>query len=249
MSNVKPFLVLQLRPEDAAADNEFEAMLQFGGLDAADVRRIRMEREPIPDINLEDYSAVIIGGGPSSVSEHEEKKSPEQKRFESELLALLRKIDTADFPYLGACYGLGILSVYLGGKVSKRQYSESVGAVTVDLAPAARDDPLTQGLPAHFRAFVGHKEASQDVPPGAVLLAGSASCPVQMIRYKQNIYATQFHPELDTDGLTLRIKIYRHAGYFPPEDAETLIVAAQQEHVSEPQKILKGFVARYAQQA
>ena len=43
------------------------------------------------------------------------------------------------------------------------------------------------------------------LPPTAVLLATSPRCPVQMFRVKQNLYATQFHPELDVRG-------HRHPG-------------------------------------
>ena len=67
-----------------------------------------------------------------------------------------------------------------------------------------------------------------------------------MFRIKQNLYATQFHPELDAEGLVTRIDIYRHAGYFPPESAEELMAAARNFTVTAPMTILKNFVARYA---
>lgn len=249
MSSIRPFLILQLRPEDVAADNEFEAFLKFGGLTSPDVRRVRMERERIPDLNLDDYSGVIVGGGPSNVSDPEGKKTAEQQRFEGELQRLLAGITGADFPYLGMCYGLGILAQYLGGTVSKARYAEPVGAVTVNLTPAAHEDPLTEALPASFRAFVGHKEACQEVPPGAVLLASSPACPVQLIRYKRNVYAAQFHTELDTEGLMLRIRVYKHAGYFPPDDAGKLLDQVRTERVTEPEKILRAFVRCYSRSA
>lgn len=247
---IKPFLILQLRPEDEAADNEFEAFLKAGGLEIHEVHRIRMEKESVPDINLADYSGVIIGGGPSNASDPEEKQTPEQKRFEPELYKLFDKMVEQDFPYLGACYGLGIFVRYLGGQVAmEKRYSEPVGAITVNPTDAAKDDPLTIDLPPNFRAFAGHKESCLAPPPGATLLADSAKCPVHMIRYKQNMYATQFHPELDQYGLALRINIYRHAGYFPPEDAEKHIEAAMQEEITVPELIFRRFVARYSQVA
>lgn len=243
---IKPFLILQLRPEDEAADNEFEAFLKFGGLQPSDVRRVRMEKESIPALNLDDYSGVIVGGGPSNASDSVEKQSPAQQRFEAELFQLFDAMTARDFPYLGACYGLGVFAKYLGGKVSKERYGEAVGAVTITLAEDGKDEPLTMDLPPNFRAFVGHKEACQDVPPGATLLASSQTCPVQMVRYKQNMYATQFHTELDVPGLILRINIYRYAGYFPPADGEELITMAQKENVTVPEIILKRFVTRYS---
>ena len=246
MSQIKPFLLIQLRPEDAAADNELDAFLKFGGLESRNIHRVRIEKENIPTLKLSSYSGIIIGGGPSNVSDSENKKSNEQQRFEKELYGLLDKVTEQDFPFLGACYGIGILAKYLGGQVSKENYSEAVGAVTINLTEASKHDPLTQGLPQSFRAFAGHKEACQETPPGVTLLASSEASPVQMIKFKNNVYATQFHTELDKDGLELRINIYKHAGYFPPEDAVELITDAKNEKVTKPEIILKRFVARYA---
>lgn len=241
----KPFLLLQLRPEHEAADGEMEAFMKFGKLRASDVRRIRMEQAPFMPINLDEYAGIIMGGGPSNVSDDEASKSSAQKRFEQELAELFEQIIAKDFPFLGACYGLGILAKNCGGTVSKEKYGEPVGATTIELTESAADDPLTAGLNASFRAFGGHKEACQNVPPGAVLLATSDSCPVQMIRLKQNMYATQFHTELDKAGLALRINIYKDAGYFPPEDAAKLVEASKDEIVTEPEKILRRFVERF----
>jgi GMP synthase (glutamine-hydrolysing) len=66
---------------------------------------------------------------------------------------------------------------------------------------------------------------------------------------KQNLYATQFHPELDVEGLVQRIRIYRHAGYFPPDQAEVVMERARSSSVSLPPQILENFVRRYARAA
>ncbi|MET8872100.1 glutamine amidotransferase [Nocardia sp. NPDC004604] len=240
----KPCLVLQLRPERAAADDEYRAMLRAADLDVGDTVRVLMDQD-MPDIELDDFSAVIVGGGPSNVSSPDAEKYGYQRKFEPRLKKLMTEIVGRDFPYLGACYGLGILADVLGGRVSEQRYGEPVGAQTIEVTEQGRVDPLLQGVGRSFRAFVGHKEACQDVPPGAVLLAGSADCPVQMIRVGQHVYATQFHPELDGDGLALRIEIYRHAGYFEPHEAEDLIALGHQESVTVPGEILHRFSARY----
>ncbi|QLY28246.1 glutamine amidotransferase [Nocardia huaxiensis] len=242
----KPCLLLQLRPERAAADDEYRAVLRIGALDADRVVRIQMDQD-FPDVDLDDYSAVIVGGGPSNVSNPENRKYDYQRRFEPKLRLLLAEIVDRDFPYLGACYGLGILADVLGGKVSDARYAESPGAQTIELTDTAAEDALLHGLPQSFRAFVGHKEACQEVPPGAVLLAASTGCPVQMIRVGHHMYATQFHPELDGDGLALRIEIYRHAGYFDPAEADALIALGHRESVPVPGEILRRFLSRYCQ--
>ena len=66
---MKPFLVLQLRPEDEASDGEFQAFLEKGGLDASRAHRVRLEHEDLPsDLSLEAYAGVIVGGGPAGLS-------------------------------------------------------------------------------------------------------------------------------------------------------------------------------------
>ncbi len=242
---MKPFLILQLRPNDAAADGEFHAFLKYGGLTEDDVVRIRMEKDSLDDINLDDYAAVVVGGGPSDVCNPEEKKYDYQRAFEAKLLPLIAEIIRRDMPYLGVCYGLGALSTVAGGKVSKEKYAESVSGADVMLTEEGQKDPLLAGLPNRFRAILGHKEACQNVPEGAVLLASTEACPVHMIRIKHNVYGVQFHPELDVEGICTRVDVYKNAGYFPPEEAEPLKAQLMKEEVTVPVKIMKRFVDMY----
>jgi GMP synthase (glutamine-hydrolysing) len=79
-----------------------------------------------------------------------------------------------------------------------------------------------------------------------VTLACSHACPVQAFRLGRNVYATQFHPELDVEGLALRIETYREYGYFPPDQAQSLIDLARRNVVTEPPRILAAFTERYA---
>ena len=242
---MKPFLILQLRPNDKASDGEFDAFLKFSNLTSDQVVRVRMEQNGIPNVNLDDFSGVIVGGGPSNVSDTENKKSYEQKKFESSLTGLLSEVVERDFPFLGACYGFGALTSHCGGLISKEKYSEDVGGITIQLTKEAQDDELLKDFPTEFRAFGGHKEACQTAPKNAIILAKSSTCPVQLIRIKNNIYGTQFHPELDVEGIILRINIYKYAGYFPPEDAQQLIDTVTDEDIRIPMMFMKRFVEKY----
>jgi len=207
-----------------------------------------MEKESIPQINLDDYSGIILGGGPSNISDDEDKKYPYQIKFEVELNALLDKVFEHDFPMLGTCYGIGALVRHQVGKVSKENYSEDVGVIHIELTEAGKNDELLKGLPTKFMAYGGHKEACQTLPGHATLLARSNICPIQMIRFGQNIYATQFHTELDEEGLIIRINTYKNHGYFSPEDSEKLILIAKNNLVTTPRLILSQFIKRYKQQ-
>lgn len=242
---MKPFLILQLRPEAEASDDEFHAMLAKGGLDEARVRRVRLEREELPDLDLADYAGVIVGGGPGCVSDPEDQKSPIEKHIEDEVMSLMPAITANDVPFLGCCYGIGILAHHLGAPVSKERFGEPVSVVRARVTEAGRADPVLAGIDGPFDAFVGHKEAVQALPDGCVHLVAGDACPFQMIRYGENVYATQFHPEADGDVFALRIRIYRDKGYFAPEDAERLTAAARRGSPEAGAKILKNFVARY----
>ncbi len=242
---MKPFLILQLRPLDVVSDNEFEAFLRYGGLKESEVHRVRMEQGPLPAIDLDDYAGVIIGGGPSNISDKEEKKSQAQKRFEQELEPLMREIVKRDVPYLGACYGLGVLTEVCGGQMGKGAYAEDLQAADIYILPEGQKDPLLAGLPSPFLAVSGHKESCQQLPEGAVVLASSDACPTHMFRIGQNVYATQFHPEADQGVVNVRADAYQHEGYFPPDELDKIKAYFADKVITTPMEIMKRFVDRY----
>lgn len=239
-----PFLVLSIRGEDAAADDEYQAMMRFGGLGEDEMQRIRLTHRPLGSIDLDDWSGIILGGGPYNVSDQQDSKSPTQRRVESEVLSLLDEVVDRDFPFLGCCYGVGMLGTVVGATIDRR-YPEPVAAVTVSLTPAGREEPLFAELPDVFDAFGGHKEGASSLPSGVRCLASSPDCPIQAFRVGDNAYATQFHPELDLEGICTRIDVYKNHGYFAPESAESMKTAARQRHIEYPSTILRRFVERY----
>jgi len=242
----KPFLILQLRPEDDTSNSEFEAILKYGGLTAADTQRMRIEKAGIPDLNLDDYSAIIVGGSPFDISTSQDQKSAIQIKIESDFNRLLAEVVERDYPFLGACSGNGLLGSYLNTPISGR-YAEAVGCVQIDLTPEGKEDELLTGFPDQIAVLLGHKEACDSTPAGATLLMTGENCPVQMFRVGRHVYATQFHPEGDGAGFTVRIDAYKHHGYFPPEQAQALIEAVGTEETPYAQELLRRFVQRYAQ--
>jgi len=246
MKITKPFLILQLRPEDDTSDNEFEAFLKYGCIDVKNVQRIRIEKNGIPKLCLEDYSAIIVGGSPFDISTAEDEKSTIQKKIESDFNYLFDEILTKDFPFLGACSGNGLLGSYLGASIST-QYPEPVGCADIRITEAGKKDYLLKGFPENISVLLGHKEACDTTPDGAALLMTGDACPVQMFRVGENVYATQFHPEGDAEGFELRIHAYKHHGYFKADEAVNLITAINQSETPYAQQLLKRFVSRYAQ--
>lgn len=241
---MKPFLLLGTRDHDSAAQGEYEAVLRHGGLGEENLVRIRVESGPLPWLNLDDYSGIILGG--SAFTSSDSHKTPVQVRVEEDLTGLVARILDTDFPFLGLCYGVGIVSTVLGSQVD-REFGEPVGAIAIEVTPEGRLDPLLRGIPDTFHAFVGHKEACNGLPPVATLLARGAKCPVQMYRVGMNVYVTQFHPELDADDLVYRMQVYQNHGYFDPDElAELTRMAYASPVAGEQHLVLSNFVQRYA---
>lgn len=242
---MKPFVLLSTRADDGPADEEYSLFLRYAGLFAAQLVRVRLEAAPMPQLDLDQYSGIFVGGGPFNASDPPAKKSAVQQRVEAEVAQLLDEVVARDFPFLGACYGVGTVGAYLGATID-REHSEPISVVPVTLTEAGAADPLLNGMPMTFDAFVGHKEAISLLPSTAVLLASSPRCPVQMFRVGTNVYATQFHPELDVDGITSRIHAYADHGYFAADELELTLAAVRRAAVSHPSLILRTFVQRYA---
>ena len=84
--------------------------------------------------------------------------------------------------------------------------------------------------------------SGEQLPPGAVLLASTDTCPVHAFRIGRHVYATQFHPELDAVAICDRIDAYSAHGYYEPHEQGHLKAAAREAMVTEPVRLLARFV-------
>lgn len=242
---MKKLLILQMRPEDETAESELTSFLKISQLSLENVDRIRVEQMPDFNFDPERYFAVIAGGSPFDISKPQQLKSEQQLFVESFFSNLFNQIIPMDFPFLGACSGNGLLGNYCGTSISGK-FAEKVGKTEVSITfPDGRNDKLLKGLPEIFTVLVGHKEACDELPAGAKLLITSDYCPVQMFRLKENIYATQFHPEADEMEFNLRIDTYKDFGYFKPEEADKIRKEIAGVNTYHAQEILRRFVHCY----
>lgn len=241
---MKPFLLLQIRPEDSTSEGEYQAILKFAHLSADDIVRVRLEQMEMPVFNLDDYAAIIIGGGPWNPGDPIEKQSDAQKRTEAKLFPFVKQIIDTDKPCFAICYGLEAVACATNTPLT-HDFAETAGAIDLFMTDEGKKDSLLTDLPNTFRGFVGHHESLRDVPSGATLLVNSKTCPVEMFRLGQHVYATQFHPEMDVAVMNVRIDVYKDAGYFAPGGAEALKEKIKDEQITVPMEILKRFVERY----
>jgi GMP synthase (glutamine-hydrolysing) len=104
-------------------------------------------------------------------------------------------------PVLGICYGHQLLAHALGGEVTHHPGGVEIGTVAVSLNETAAADPLLGGLPASFPAQAVHWQSVRRLPPGAVLLAGSAHEAHHAFRIGERAWGVQFHPEFSHGAL------------------------------------------------
>jgi GMP synthase (glutamine-hydrolysing) len=150
------------------------------------VRELGVFAEIVPfhtstrEILKDGLEGIIISGGPFSV-------------YDEGAPMYERQILTAGLPVLGICYGQQSLAYLLDGKVvstENREYGETKVKVQ-------KESRLFEGIPrAEFRVWMSHGDVVQGVPQGFQVIAKSKNNHIAAIQ-KDNIYAVQFHPEVD----------------------------------------------------
>lgn len=245
---MKPFLLISSRAEEAVAAEEHQSYCRLTGLDPSELEWRRIEQEPLGEIHLREYSGIILAGSPYTVSEPAEKKTAVELRVEEELSHLLDEVIARDFPFLGVCYGIGTIGAHQGATVD-RTYGEPVRVSRIHLTEDGQADLLFRELPDDFDAFVGHKEALSDVPAHFTVLASSKDCPVQAFRLGNNVYATQFHPELERTTFATRVRAYANNGYYDPRELDSIIQSVEHADVRGSHMVLSRFIERYLSSA
>jgi GMP synthase-like glutamine amidotransferase len=143
--------------------------------------------DTVPD--AAEIDGVVAMGGPMSVND-----VGEHAWLEPEIELLRRALDR-ELPVLGVCLGAQLLARAVGCEVRASE-REEIGAGTVELTEAARDDPLLGRCGERIEAFHWHGETF-DLPAGATTLASTALCANQAFRAGERAWALQFHLEVD----------------------------------------------------
>lgn len=238
----RPLLYLRARPQEDAAEAEYRSFREATGLDESGLARHDLVHEPLPADVFERYRGFVVGGSPFNVTDPESTKTDAQRAVERGLETIAERAADGSARALFTCYGIGIVTRLLGGRVS-RAFPEDTGPASVALTDDGRSDPLFGSLARHFEALTAHKEGTEVIPPGAVLLATNDTCPVQAYRVGPTLYATQFHPEPTARAFTERMAIYRNDGYFDADSFDAIADRVLSASITEPVRLLRAFAA------
>ena len=135
----------------------------------------------------ESLAGVVITGSAAMVSEKED--------WSEHTAGWLQKTVQKGVPVLGVCYGHQLLAHALGGKAGPNPAGRQIGTVRAELIDTTKDDPLLGYLPSTFTAQTSHSEVVLELPPGAERLAASPLDNNFAIRFAENVWGVQFHPE------------------------------------------------------
>lgn len=249
---MKPqILAIQFRENiDSIAGEQKSIIREIG--DSAEVTFISALNDALewdfPETILENYHGVILGGSGEFDFDGNRTDDDRCKQISYEFLGRLRPVFTYifdnDIPTLGICYGHQILGAFAGAQVRYDESQKKTSSHDVKLMVDKNDYFMFADLPDTFAAHYGHKDALDRVPDGAVLLMnGGDKCKVSALKYKNNIYTTQFHPELTFGDMVDRMK---SSPSYLPEGATVEEVFKDDPHSN---KILKNFGKFVAQQA
>ena len=135
-----------------------------------------------------EYDGLIVMGGPQSVYDQK------TYRWIKTELAFLREALKAEKPILGICLGAQLLAAALGAAVTAAPQKE-IGWYPLMREPGADGDPLLEPFGQTETVFQWHGDTFA-LPKGAARLGSSPLCPEQGFRWRDNVYAFQFHVEM-----------------------------------------------------
>lgn len=108
----------------------------------------------------------------------------------------VRRLQAADKPFVGICFGHQILAEALGGRVSKAATGWGAGVqnIVITQTESWMTPPATQ-----LRLQFMHQDQIAQMPAGGVLLGGAAHCPIAIFRVGRTMLGIQAHPEFTPD--------------------------------------------------
>lgn len=135
---------------------------------------------PLARIKAMNPKAIILSGGPSSVTR---KTSPKCSS----------KIFELGVPVLGICYGMQLLGYLLRGRVGKAKRREYGHAdLIID-----RKEALFSGCHKKEKVWMSHGDQVLSLPEGFVKLAHTENSKIaSMVHPGKKLYGVQFHPEV-----------------------------------------------------
>lgn len=150
---------------------------------------IRPFNIPLSEIKSFGAGAIILSGGPASVTE-------------GDAPTISKEIFDLGLPILGICYGKQLMCQLLGGVV-KVSGEREFGRAFLDISTTS---PFFKDLSGKRQVWMSHGDKATKIPNGFHVLASTDTTPYAAIGHEEKkFYGVQFHPEVahTPDGLAM----------------------------------------------
>lgn len=239
-------LFLSLRDGDIGpevARAEYRDALHASGLAEVEMEHRVLDTADAEIGSLESISGVIVGGSSLNVTNAE---NGEYSAYQAHVHSQLEQLVETGTPVFFVCFGLSWLVHNAGGEIG-HSHAEDSGPTTVTVTAAGREDVLLAAAPEEFTALTGHTENPEtagELPASLTVLATGPGGMIQMVRYGEHVWATQFHAEMDADAMRTRMDFYHDYGYFAAEDYARIVADLPNHDVAAANGLIRNF-ARY----
>lgn len=211
---------------------DFEEWIARGLKQGTATEVITLEAQALPDYRqLSPVDGVVVTGSAAMVSDRLD--------WSEALAEWLRDCVARQWPVLGICYGHQLLCHALGGEAGYHPQGMEIGSHSIQLLPAAAEDPLFSAFPKTFTANLVHRQSARVLPKQAVLLASNAFEPHQAFRVGACAWGVQFHPEFSGTIMAEYIQHFYQELQQNQRDPDALL--AKVSDAPEAQAILPAF--------
>ncbi|HEY9827164.1 MAG TPA: type 1 glutamine amidotransferase [Stenomitos sp.] len=199
-------LYLQIREDVHTRAEEFQEFVFYSGLEPHQFVTLNVFDTPCFGAEIAaQFDAVFVGG-----SSDASVLQPLQYPFVEHAKALMAYCVELSIPVFASCFGFQLVVEALGGKVIADPERMEMGVYPMQLSKAAQTDLLFHDIEDGFLAISGHKERALTLPSNTICLASSELCPFHALKVEDKpFYGFQFHPELNPQDLSARIRRYQ----------------------------------------
>ena len=163
-----------------------------------DYRRIDQHGADAIPQDLDNAHGLVVLGSP--------KPPTVDEPWIGRAIELIQKAHEAEMPVIGLCMGHQLVARALGGEVEQLPQM-SLGFEPIELTVPGQTETMLAGVPWTTPMFQSHAYHVSTPPPGATVLAKSATTPVECFKVGIRTYGFQFHFEFDRPGITRHFAI------------------------------------------
>ena len=231
-------LLLQIRDEQKVRDEERLSFARYSNLNPSQIHVHNVFEIPNFEPNIVDgFNALYIGGASEA-----NVLMPNKYIFVKDCLKLIRYASEKNVPTFASCFGFQLAILAFGGKILSQDTDYEMGSIPTTLTNLANVDKVYKGIRSGFPAISIHRQYAIELPSKLDLLAYTANCLHSFKVRDKDMWAFQFHPEVDRATVFERLRIYKEK--YTKNDQQFQNVLDSLVETPESHQLMANFVDR-----